>query len=73
VERPSPDPASGALLQVAGRFPTLAEAESWLTDEALRRSADNQGVAATLLGLSRPALNRRLARRRTRDPDDGGV
>ena len=31
--------------------------------EALRRAKGNQGVAATLLGLSRPALNRRLARR----------
>ncbi|MEF8707810.1 MAG: helix-turn-helix domain-containing protein [Candidatus Accumulibacter propinquus] len=30
--------------------------------EALKRAKGNQGVAATLLGLSRPALNRRLAR-----------
>jgi len=36
-----------------------------MISEALRRARGNQGVAATLLGLSRPALNRRLARRAT--------
>ncbi len=63
-------PPSGRLA-VTGRFPTLAETEMWLIDEALRRSTGNQGVAATLLGLSRPALNRRLARRRSREEGDG--
>jgi len=45
-----------------GRFPTLKEAELLHIEEALRRAGDNQGTAATLLGISRPALNRRLAR-----------
>jgi len=44
------------------RFPTLKEAEQLHIDEALRRANGNQGIAATLLGISRPALNRRLAR-----------
>jgi two-component system, NtrC family, response regulator HydG len=61
------------LLRIAGRFPTLAETEAWLIEEALSRAGDNQGVAATLLGLSRPALNRRLARRRDQQEGDGGV
>ncbi len=45
-----------------GRFPTLKEAERLHIEEALRRSGGNQGTAAALLGISRPALNRRLAR-----------
>ena len=45
-----------------GRFPTLKEAEQQHIDEALRRAGGNQGTAAALLGISRPALNRRLAR-----------
>jgi DNA-binding NtrC family response regulator len=45
-----------------GRFPTLKEAERLHIDDALRRAGGNQGTAAALLGISRPALNRRLAR-----------
>lgn len=48
-----------------GRFPTLKEAQRLHVEEALRRAGGNQGVAATLLGISRPALNRRLARLET--------
>jgi DNA-binding NtrC family response regulator len=53
----------GAPLLVAEPFPTLKDAENFLMDEALRRAGGNQGVAAMLLGISRPALNRRLSRR----------
>lgn len=45
-----------------GRFPTLKEAELLHIEDALRRAGGNQGTAAALLGISRPALNRRLAR-----------
>ena len=45
-----------------GRFPTLKEAECLHIEEALQRAGGNQGTAAALLGISRPALNRRLAR-----------
>ena len=44
------------------RFPTLKEAEQRHIEEALRRANGNQGTAAALLGISRPALNRRLSR-----------
>jgi len=47
---------------IPGKFPTLTQAEAYLTHEAMRRANGNQGVAAILLGISRPALNRRLAR-----------
>ena len=49
------------------RLPTLREAEDHLIAEALLRADGNQGVAATLLGLSRQALNKRLSRRRAGD------
>jgi DNA-binding NtrC family response regulator len=44
------------------RIPTLKEAESLLVAEALKRSRNNQGIAANLLGISRHALNKRLSR-----------
>lgn len=46
------------------QLPTLDQAEQALIEEALRRADSNQGVAASLLGISRQALNKRLARRR---------
>jgi DNA-binding NtrC family response regulator len=50
------------LVPKGGSFPTLKEAETELVMEALRRAKGNQGIAAALLGISRPALNRRLSR-----------
>jgi DNA-binding NtrC family response regulator len=44
------------------RFPTLKEAETVLIDRALELARGNQGIAATLLGISRQALNNRLRR-----------
>lgn len=49
-------------LSFSGRFPTLKEAEDLLIEEALKRSKGNQGIAASLLGLTRQALNKRLKR-----------
>jgi DNA-binding NtrC family response regulator len=48
---------------LAERLPTLKEAEECLIEEALRRAAGNQGAAATFLGISRQALNKRLLRK----------
>jgi DNA-binding NtrC family response regulator len=44
------------------RFPTLKEAETVLINRALEFAQGNQGVAASLLGISRQALNNRLRR-----------
>jgi two-component system nitrogen regulation response regulator GlnG len=52
------------------RLPTLDEARDALVTEALRRAEGNQGIAARMLGLSRQALNKRLARRKC-DHDAG--
>jgi two-component system, NtrC family, nitrogen regulation response regulator GlnG len=46
------------------RLLPLRQAEEALTEEALARAGGNQAVAATLLGISRQALNKRLSRRR---------
>ena len=47
-------------LNIMGRFPTLKEAEYLVIEEAMKQANGNQGIAATILGISRPALNRRL-------------
>jgi len=41
-------------------LPTLEEAGAMLVNEALKRSEGNQTIAAGLLGISRPALYKRL-------------
>jgi two-component system response regulator HydG len=51
-------------LAIVGRFPTLKDADSFLVEEAMRRARNNQGIAATLLGITRQSLNRRLQRMR---------
>jgi DNA-binding NtrC family response regulator len=45
------------------RLPTLKEAADLLVDEALRRTANNQKIAAGLLGITPPALSKRLKQR----------
>lgn len=45
-------------------FPTLKEMEERLIARALELSNGNQGIAASLLGLTRQALNKRLNRKR---------
>lgn len=59
-----PAPIADRHSASARRIPTLKEAEEHLILEALARADGNQGVAATFLGISRTALNRRLARLR---------
>jgi len=54
-------PATAPLLSApSGTLPTLKEAEALLVQEALRRAGGNQGIAASLLGITRTALNKRL-------------
>jgi hypothetical protein len=46
-------------LNFPDRLPTLDECAHLLVAEALRRANQNQSVAAGLLGISRPAVNKR--------------
>jgi DNA-binding NtrC family response regulator len=45
-------------------IPTLSEAVGQLVGEAMRRSDNNQTIASRLLGISQPALSKRLKTRR---------
>ncbi|MCK5003801.1 MAG: sigma-54-dependent Fis family transcriptional regulator, partial [Candidatus Aminicenantes bacterium] len=47
------------------QFPTLKEAETFLIEKALEQAKGNQGIAASILGISRQALNKRLIRKKT--------
>lgn len=62
---PAPPPPDKEMLDITGRFPTLKEAQEHAIAEALRRSNGNQGAAASLLGISRQALNKRLNRKKS--------
>lgn len=43
-----------------GELPTLQQAGQLLVEEAMRRTDGNQSIAARLLGISQPALSKRL-------------
>jgi DNA-binding NtrC family response regulator len=55
-----PDQGADSIIDLAGRFPTIKEVVDHMVSEALKRSNGNQGIAASLLGITRQALNRRL-------------
>lgn len=48
-----------------GKFPTLKDSEDALVAEALRQANNNQGIAASMLGITRQALNKRLNRKKS--------
>jgi len=56
----SHSPQTGPPIIIPGQLPTLKQADRFLVEEAMRRASNNQGIAATLLGISRQSLNRRL-------------
>lgn len=59
-------PFQRKLEWVWGHFPTIREADDTLIDTALKAANGNQGIAATMLGLKRPALSMRLKARNKR-------
>lgn len=60
VPKPDTTGTDARLLRFSQRLPTLKEAENLLLQEAMKRSHGNQGIAASLLGITRSALNKRL-------------
>ena len=51
-------------VQFGSSLPSLTEVENKLIEEALNRADNNQTIAASLLGISRRALNNRIQRNR---------
>lgn len=45
-------------------LPTLAQVDQLLVEEAMRRAQNNQSLAARMLGISQPALSKRLKKYR---------
>jgi DNA-binding NtrC family response regulator len=61
-----PPRAGGGLADLFAplpQLPTLKEVADLLVDEALRRTSNNQKIAAGLLGITPPALSKRLKQR----------
>ena len=64
-KRPDPALSSPGDILRAGEdnFPTLKDAEEFLIGRALQLAKGNQGIAASYLGITRQALNKRLCRK----------
>lgn len=60
LKDPHPSSAEGAAIIWPNNLPTLKETGEALVNEALTRTNGNQSAAARLLGISQPALNKRL-------------
>jgi DNA-binding NtrC family response regulator len=58
--------ASGVdrLTSMFGQFPTIAQVEDFMIEEAMRLSRGNQGAASSMLGISRQTLNKRLLQKK---------
>lgn len=69
-EQPAIKPADegeDAVLHFFSTFPTLRDAEMFLIEEALKRAKGNQSITASMLGISRQALNKRLQRQKQQE------
>jgi DNA-binding NtrC family response regulator len=49
-----------SLAAFFGHFPNICEVEEYMINEAMKLAKGNQGMAASLLGMSRQTLNNRL-------------
>jgi DNA-binding NtrC family response regulator len=59
-ETPEAEPAAPGRVAFHETLPTLRQIEDALVAEALRRAGGNQAIAATMLGITRQALNKRV-------------
>ena len=69
-DRDSSGSDDDAVLKFFSTFPTLKDAEQFLIDEALKRAKGNQSITASMLGISRQALNKRLQRQKQAESGD---
>jgi PAS domain S-box-containing protein len=58
------DESRASIKNIFGHFPTLKEIDDYLVSEAMKNADDNQRSAATLLGITRQALNQRLKKKK---------
>lgn len=63
------DASARLNIDISKSFPTLDEAEKVLISEALKLADGNQGIAASMLGITRQALNKRLCRKKQSSKD----
>lgn len=56
----SPEEGRELIRSVFGQFPTIRQMEDFMILEALKEAKGNQGSAATILGITRQTLNKRL-------------
>ena len=61
-----------ALHGIFHDFPTIEEVEVLLVEEAIALSLGNRSIAARMLGVSRPTLQKRLERASEKHSEDGG-
>ena len=57
---PEPEKNDETGIMFPGKLPTIKQATELLVEEAMNRSKGNQSVAAQILGISQPALSKRL-------------
>ncbi|MCH4563249.1 sigma-54 dependent transcriptional regulator [Halomonas sp. EGI 63088] len=70
-DTPLPSPvARHAAFAPDEPLPTLHAVADLLVDEAMKRAEGNQSIASRLLGISQPALSKRLKKMRDAEPDD---
>lgn len=63
-----PAPGSALLFPTDQPLPTLQQASEMLVAEAMRRAQGNQSIASRLLGISQPALSKRLKKMQAEEP-----
>jgi DNA-binding NtrC family response regulator len=56
----SKEPEQGDKVIFGEKLPTLREVQNALVFEALKRTDNNQSIAADMLGVTRQAINRRI-------------
>ncbi len=65
--------ASGNLFESAGSLPTIHQAVGLLITEAMNRAGGNQSIASRLLGISQPALSKRLKQLQSGSSEESAV
>lgn len=63
LKRPVDMPASAVNFHPDLVLPSLAEMDDYLIEEAMKRADHNQSLAARMLGISQPALSKRLKKK----------